>query len=86
MTLPGGAERGKIKVCILAPYGWPSKYNGLGMHVNKITEYLSARDDIELHVITIADENKQFKKGNLNIHTLKNASLLPFPFSIPFLA
>jgi len=56
----------------------------MGMHIRKITEYLSYRADIELHIITFGNKNRQFKKGNLNVHTLKDTSLLPFPFSIPF--
>ena len=71
----------KIKVAMLAPYSTHSKHNGLSMHINKITEYLSYGDDIELHVVTIDDKNMQFKKEDLNVHVIKKS--LPFPFSIP---
>ena len=72
----------KIKVVMLALYSPPSKHNGLGMHINKITEYLSYRNDVEVHVITIGDKDRRFKKGDLNVHVIKKKSL-PYPFSIP---
>ena len=71
----------KIKVAMLAAYLLDSKHNGLSMHINKLTEYLSYREDIELHVVTIGDKNRRFTEGNLNVHMIKKS--LPYPFSIP---
>jgi glycosyltransferase involved in cell wall biosynthesis len=72
----------KNKVVMLAPYSRHSKRSGSVIHIEKTIEYLSYRDDIELHVVTIGDKNVQFKKDNLNIHIIKK-SRLPSPFSIP---
>lgn len=67
----------KIKVAMLAKYYSVSKPTGTAMHLNKITEHLSQRDDIELHLITFGKENKQFRKGNLTIHIIKKIVKLP---------
>ncbi len=74
-------EMRKIKLVMLARYEPHSKHNGLGMHIRKITEYLSYRDDIELHIITIGNKNRQFKQGDLNIHEIKKPPL--YPLSTP---
>ena len=73
----------KIKVAMLAPYSTHSKRSGSVIHIEKTIRYLSYRDDIELHVITLGNKNRQFKRGDLNIHVIKK--LLPYPFSIPSL-
>ena len=73
----------KIKVAMLAPYSPFQKHNGLTMHINKLTQHLSHREDIELHLITIGNKNMQFKKGDLNVHVIKKS--LSYPFSIPSL-
>jgi glycosyltransferase involved in cell wall biosynthesis len=70
----------KIKVVMLAPYSTHSKGSGSVIHVKKTIKYLSYRDDIELHVITLGNKNRQFKEGALNIHVIKK--LLPYHFSI----
>ena len=73
----------KIKVAMLAPYSTHSKHSGLALHINKLTKHLSYRDDIELHVITIGDKNRQFKRDNVNVHVIKKSLLyLPYSFSI----
>jgi glycosyltransferase involved in cell wall biosynthesis len=69
----------KIKVAMLGLYLY--EMGGLSMHINKLTKYLSYREDIELHLITVGNKNRQFKKGDLNVYVIKK--LLPFPFSIP---
>ena len=78
----------KIKVAMLAPCLCGSQVGGVGMHINKLTHYLSRRGDIELHWITFGNANKQFKTDNLNIHVIrkiiKRAGPLLF-FQIPSL-
>lgn len=71
----------KIKVVMLGPYLY--EMGGVTMHIKKITKYLSFREDIEMHLITIGNKNKKTKIGNLNIHMIKKS--LPYPFSIPSL-
>lgn len=73
----------KIKVVLLAPYSTHSKRSGSVIHIEKTIRYLSYRDDVELHVITIGNKNMQFKKGNVDVHVIKKS--LPHPFSIPIL-
>ena len=53
------------------------------MHITKLTKYLSRRDDIELHIITVGTKNEKIKTGDLNILVIKKS--LPYPFSIPSL-
>ena len=71
----------KIKVVMLAPCSTHSKRSGSVIHIEKTIEYLSYRDDIELHVITLGNKNRQFKKGALNVHVIKKS--LSYPLSIP---
>ena len=71
----------KIKVVMLGPYLY--EMGGVTMHIKKITKYLSFREDIEMHLITIGNKNEKTKIGNLNIHMIKKS--LPYPFSIPSL-
>ena len=71
----------KIKVVMLGPYLY--EMGGVTMHIKKLTKYLSLRDDIELHLVTVGTKNEKFKIGDLNIHVIKKS--LPYPFSIPSL-
>jgi len=73
----------RIKVAMLAHYSAHSKRSGSVIHIEKTIRYLSYRDDVELHVVTIGNKNMQFKKGNLDVHEIKKS--LPYPFSIPSL-
>ena len=72
-------ELRKIKVAMLAPRLYGSQVGGVGMHINKLTHYLQRRDDIELHWITFSNENKQFKRDNLNIHVIRKIIKHPGP-------
>ena len=72
----------RIKVAILVSYAahYP-KISGSVMHIKKTMKYLSARDDIELHLITIGNnKRKEFKEGNFSIHMIGRT--LPYPFPI----
>ena len=74
----------KIKVAMLAPYSTHSKRSGSVIHIEKTIRYLSYRDDVELHVVTIGNKNRQFKKDNVNIHEIKKSlPYLPQLFFIP---
>ena len=73
----------KIKVAMLAPYSIHSKRSGSVIHIHKLIEHLSYREDIELHVITIGDKNSQFERGNVNVHEIKK--IRPYLFFIPSL-
>lgn len=67
----------KIKVAMLAPC---LSHNGVPTHINKLTEHLSRRDDIELHIITVGNKNQSIQKDNLNIHKVKKCFLYLFSF------
>lgn len=64
-------KKREIRVAMLARYPLDYTRGGSVVHVSKLTEYLSYRDDVELHVITLSDQNKQFRIGNLNIQKVK---------------
>jgi glycosyltransferase involved in cell wall biosynthesis len=69
----------KIKVAMLAPYLYTR--TGVMEHIKKLVKHLSRREDVELHLISIGDKNRQFKRDNVNVHEIKKT--LPYPFSIP---
>lgn len=71
----------KIKVVMLGPYLY--EMTGVTTHTRKLTNYLSRRDDVELHLVTVGTKNEKFEKGNLKIHEIKKS--FPRPFSIPSL-
>jgi glycosyltransferase involved in cell wall biosynthesis len=69
----------KIKVAMLGPY--LEKHDSIAIHTNLLTKHLSKIVDVELHVITIGNENGRFKKGNIGVHVVKKKIL--YPFGIP---
>jgi len=71
----------RIKVAMLASYvtDYP-KTSGSVMHIRKTIKYLSDRDDIELHLITVGNKGGEFKEGNVNVHMIRRP--LPYPFPI----
>lgn len=46
-------------------------YAGSTIYEDKLTYHLSHIKDIELHIIAVGKENKQFKRDNLILHTIK---------------
>ncbi len=60
-----------MKVAMLGSYPLGNKLSGVGAHIEGLSLHLSQIDNIDLHVITFGNENKQFKEGKLNIHVLK---------------
>lgn len=73
----------RIKVAMLASYvtHYP-RISGSVMHIKNTIKYLSDRDDIELHLITIGNKRREFKEGNLNVHMIKR----PLPYPVPMLS
>lgn len=75
----------KIKVVMLGPY--LSEMGGVTAHIRNLTKYLSCRNDIELHLLTLGTKNEEYKKNNLQIHIIKKPfkyplSILPITFHI----
>jgi glycosyltransferase involved in cell wall biosynthesis len=69
----------KIKVAMLGPYLEEiRRYSSIAIHTNLLTKHLSKIEDIELHVITIGNEDGRFKKDNVDIHVVKKSLLYPF--------
>lgn len=72
------------KIMVVDGYPLPGKlYGGADIHVDKLTQYISEIDDIELHVITLGNKNEQFKRGNVNVHTVNKVWFFT-PFLLPF--
>jgi glycosyltransferase involved in cell wall biosynthesis len=76
-----------MKVAILCGYMLPRGYIAAGSttYQVKLTRYLSHIKDIELHIITVNEENRQFKKDNLVIHTIKKGKHFSIPYFHPVL-
>ena len=73
-----------IKVAMLGPYlEKDRRYSSIAIHINLIAEHLSQWEDVELHVITIGNEDTRFRNGDINVHVIKKTML--YPFSILFL-
>ena len=70
----------KIKVAMLGPYLY--EIGGVSTHIRKLIKYLSRREEVELHLITVSNKKQQQnKKDNLNIYVIKK--FCSYPFSIP---
>lgn len=69
----------KLKVVMLGPFLY--EMGGVTVHIRKLANYLSLRDDVELHVVTVSTKNEEIEKDNLNIHVIKKSFI--YPFSIP---
>jgi glycosyltransferase involved in cell wall biosynthesis len=80
----GGMEM-KMKVVILCGNPLNRIYTGSKIYEDKLTYHLSRIRDIELHIITIGEKNRQFKKDNLIIHTIKKRKFVSIPFFHPVL-
>jgi len=74
-----------MKVAMLCDYSL--NYVGSGSYVYNymLAYYLSRIKGIELHIIMIGDENKQFKENNLTIHMTKIWEFGSIPFLTPIL-
>lgn len=73
----------KIKIAMVGRYPLSEIYGGYQWYIDRLSHYISHIDGIELHIITLSNEKREFKKDNLNIHAVKRIFNLPFPFTIP---
>lgn len=72
----------KIRVAMLGPYlEEHRRYSSIAIHTDLLAKHLSKIDDIELHVITIGNEDGRFKKDNVDVHVVKKSII--YPFCIP---
>lgn len=60
-------------------------YTGSKIYEDRLTYHLSHRRGVELHIITIGKEDRQFKKDNLMMHTIKKRKFISIPFFHPLL-
>lgn len=73
------------KIAIVCGYPLNKIYVGSKIYEDKLTYHLSRIKDIELHIITVGKENRQFKNDNLIIHTIKKRKFVSIPFFYPLL-
>ena len=72
----------KIRVVMLGPYlEEHRKHSSIAIHTDLLAKHLSEIEDIELHVITIGNEEGRFKEGDIDVHVVKKSIL--YPFCIP---
>ena len=74
-----------MRAVILCGYPLNKIYTGSKIYEDKLTYHLSRIRNIELHIITIGKKNRQFKKDNLIIHTIKKRKFVSIPFFHPVL-
>ena len=60
-----------MKIVIICGYPLNKVFSGSKIYEAKLTSHLSHIKNLELHIITVGKENKQFKKDNLIIHMIK---------------
>mgnify|MGYP001126324013 CR=1 FL=1 len=69
-----------MRVTVLCQYPFKRMWGGPAVYIDRLTHHISCIKDVELHVITIGDKGKFFKKGNLNVHVVKISKYLRLPF------
>jgi glycosyltransferase involved in cell wall biosynthesis len=74
------AESEIIKVAILTTYMPVPSSNGGLEHTRHLIKYLSRRDDVELHILTLAYKNIHYGKNDFEHHTLH---IIKKPFGYP---
>jgi len=76
-----------MKVVVVGVYPLDNIYAGTGSltYVARLLYHISRMRNIELHVVTLGKENKQFKKDNLNIHVIKVSKWFYIPPLTPIL-
>jgi len=74
----------KMKVAIICRLDSDIQSGSL-LYNERLTYHISHTRDIELHIVTVANENKQFKKYNLIIHTIKKRNFISIPYFHPVL-
>ena len=72
----------KMKIVMLGGIHVNKPKGGVQMHIDRLANHLSKREDIELHLITFGSKEKEIENGNLRIHVLKRR--LPGYFHLPF--
>lgn len=82
-------EANRIKVAMLAAYTpTPSVYGG-AEHTRYLVKYLTRRDDVELHVVTLGHKNADFDRdgSGLYLHLVKKQFFFPslIPHAVPAL-
>jgi len=69
-----------MKVLMIGTYPLGVIYGGVPTYTYRFAHYLSKRSEIQLHVITFGDENKEFKENNITVHVINKKF---FPLLIP---
>lgn len=72
-----------MKIVVLAAYPLTKEVYGSFVHVDKLTQYISRMNGMELHVITFGDKNEQLKRGNVYVHVVNKLWFFT-PFLLPF--
>jgi glycosyltransferase involved in cell wall biosynthesis len=72
-----------MKIVVVGGYPLHGVRSGSLVHVDKLTQFISVMDGMEVHVITLGNKNEQFKRGNVNVHVVNKVWLfIPFLFPI----
>lgn len=72
-----------MKIVVVGGYPLYGERAGSLVHVDKLTQFISVMDGMEVHVITLGNKNEQFKRGNVNVHVVNKVWLfIPFLFPI----
>lgn len=71
-----------MRVVMVSDYTVENPFGGLQTHVYHLAHHLSRSNDVELHLVTFSDRNKDLKIDNINFHFIKK-SRIPRIFTIP---
>ena len=74
-----------MKIAMICDYSLNKLYDGARVYNDRLTHHLSHTRDLELHIITVGNENKQFKTDNLVIHMIKKRKFVFILYLHPIL-
>ena len=72
-----------MRILMLSGYPLTERVSGSLVHAAKLSQYISMKEDMQVHVITLGDTDKQFRSGSIDVHVFSQKRLLNpalFPF------
>jgi len=68
----------KIRVLMLGSYPLNMPHGGVETHFLQLARHIALSNDVESHIVTLGDNNKQFEKSNIQYHIIKKSSFRLF--------
>jgi glycosyltransferase involved in cell wall biosynthesis len=65
-----------MRILMLSGYPLTERVSGSLVHAAKLSQYLSAMEGMQVHVMTLGNTDKRFRSGNIDVHVISQRRLL----------